>query len=349
MVALKVGDIERFLARPDPGRPVILVYGPDAGLVRERAQALIHGFVDDPRDPFALARLEGEELGGAPARLVEEANTVPLLGGRRAVWVRAGARNIAPSVEALLGSAPPDCRVVIEAGDLKRSSPLRTLCERARNAVALPCYADDEHAIERLIDVEMRDNGLAISREARAVLVPLLGGDRLASRHELRKLALFCRGKGAGGGGKPRVDLADVIAVVSDASALALDDLIDTAFAGRTRELDVELGKAATAAIAPSAILSAALRQVGQLHKARLAVEEGIPVNDAVNGVAPYVHFTRRTALEAALKLWTSSRLARAMRDLADAALAARKQSALAETIAQRALLSLAVAARTKG
>ena len=53
-------------------------------------QRLIKASVDDPNDPFALARLEGEELSAEPSRLVEEAQTIPLFGGRRAVWVKAG-------------------------------------------------------------------------------------------------------------------------------------------------------------------------------------------------------------------------------------------------------------------
>jgi DNA polymerase-3 subunit delta len=40
LVALRGKEIDAFLARPDPGRPIILLYGPDAGLVRERADAL---------------------------------------------------------------------------------------------------------------------------------------------------------------------------------------------------------------------------------------------------------------------------------------------------------------------
>jgi DNA polymerase-3 subunit delta len=362
MVALKGAEIEKFLARPDPARPIVLVFGSDAGLVRERAQALIGACVDDPRDPFQLARLDGDDLSGAPMRLVDEANTIPLFGGRRAVWVRAGARNLAPAVEALVNAASPDCRVVIEAGELRRNAPLRVVCERAKNAVALPCYPDAERDILRLIDEEMRENGLSISPDARAALVPLLGGDRLASRQELRKLALFAGGKNAsdkiasgeksGGkaGAKARVELADVIAVVSDASMLALDELIDAAFAGRTGELETQLGKARTAATTPSTIVSAALRQVAQLHKARLAMEEqGASLSEAAGGIAPFVHFNRKDTIEAALRAWTSSRLARAMTQLADAALEARRQpAAMAAVVAQRALLALAVNARRK-
>src|ERR1700681_3136065 len=143
MVALKAADVDRFVARPDPGKPIVLVFGPDAGLVRERADALIRSAVDDVRDPFALALLEGDTLADAPERLVEEAHTIPLFGGRRAILVNAGARDFTAAEERLL-AAPPggDCRIVIEAGVLKRNAPLLTLCERPPIAAALPCYAD---------------------------------------------------------------------------------------------------------------------------------------------------------------------------------------------------------------
>src|SRR5262249_49590476 len=132
MVALKQFEVDKFVARPDPARPVALVFGPDSGLVRERVDALVRACVDDPSDPFQLARLEGDDLAGEPARLIEEANTVPLFGGRRAVWVKAGGRNIAPAVEAVLASSPPSCRIVIEAGGGRSTAPLRAPFGRAR-------------------------------------------------------------------------------------------------------------------------------------------------------------------------------------------------------------------------
>src|ERR1700716_2338393 len=149
MVALKASEIEKFLARPDLARPIVLVFGPDAGLVRERAEALVRASIDDAKDPFQPPRRDGDDLASEPTRLVEEANTIPLFGERRAVWVKAGSRNFAPAVEALVAAASPDCRVVIEAGDLKRNAPLRMVCERAACAVALPCYADAEREIQR--------------------------------------------------------------------------------------------------------------------------------------------------------------------------------------------------------
>ena len=339
MVALKTSDIDSFVARPN--RPVILVFGPDAGLVRERVEALIKSAVDDPNDPFSLVRLDGDELAGDPMRLVDEANTIPLFGGKRAVWVKATARNIVPAIETLLAAAPPDCRVVIEAGDLRKNAPLRNVVERAKARAVLPCYADGERDIARLIDDEMRTAGLTIAPDARAMLLPLLGGDRQASRSELRKITLYAHGQ-------QQVTLGDVLAVVADASALALDGVIDAVFAGRTGEAETQYAKAQGAGTTPSSILSAALRQLAQLHKLRLAVDEGTSPMSAVEGARPPLHFRRKALVEAALKVWTAPRLLRVMAQLADAVLETRRQPALAGAITQRTLLSIAVNARRR-
>jgi DNA polymerase III subunit delta len=318
---------------------VVLVYGEDAGLVRERVEALIAKSVDDPKDPFQLARLEGDDLASDPARLVEEASTIPLFGGRRAVWVKVGARNMAPALEQLIAAGDLECRVVLEAGELRRNAPVRVICERARNAAALPCYADAERDLIRLIDQEMRASGLTMSPEARAALVPLLGGDRLASRHEIRKLALFARGKA-------RVELEDIAAVISDASMLEIDGLIDAAFAGERGDLETQFAKARTAGMAASTIMSAAQRQLSALHKARLAMEQGASLGEATGMVQPFLHFSRKASVEASLKSWTATRLEAAMARLAEAALAARKQGSLAMEIVERALLEIAAKAK---
>jgi DNA polymerase-3 subunit delta len=227
--------------------------------------------------------------------------------------------------------------VVIEAGDLRRNAPLRTLCERAKNAAALPCYPDSERDLARLIDTEMRAAGLALAPEARALLVPLLGGDRAASRNEIRKLVLYARDAG-------QIGVDDVAAVVSDASALALDDLVDTAFAGRPAELEAQLAKARAAGSAVGSMFFAAQRQLAQLHKWRTAIEQGGYFS--LDSVQPPLHFRRKSLVEAALKQWSAARLTAAMAELAEAVLASRRTPALADTIAERALLSITVKAR---
>jgi DNA polymerase-3 subunit delta len=338
MVALKGQEIDRFVARPDPARPVVLVFGPDAGLVSERVNALVKASVDDPDDPFSLVRLDGEDVAANPGRLVEEAQTIPLFGGRRAVWVKAGTRNIASAVEELLMLPAGECRIVIEAGDLRRTSPLRALVERAKNAAALICYPDNDRDLEKLIDTEMRSAGLALADDARTMLVPLLGGDRAASRNELRKLTLYARGQGT-------VGVEDVAAIVSDASGLGTDDLIDAALAGRPAELETLLAKARLEGTSVGSILFAAQRHVAQMHKWRAALDDGALSMDRL---LPPPNFKRKLRVETALRQWSAARLEAVMGELAAAVLVSRKMSNLDEAVAGRVLLSIAARARRR-
>jgi DNA polymerase III subunit delta len=342
VVALRGKEIDAFLTRPDPSRPIILLYGPDAGLVRERADALLSSAVDDPNDPFSMVRLDGDELSAEPSRLVDEALTVPLFGGRRAIRVRAGSRSFASGVDTLAETSLKDCRIVIEAGDLRPESPLRKACERAKTAVAIGCYPDGERDLAKLIDDELRLANLRMAGDARAALMALLGGDRQASRNELRKLTLFAHGEG-------EVTLDHVMAVVADASEMKLDPIVDGAFAGRPDLVESEFAKAMVAGTYPGVIISAAQRQAAWLHKSALAVAEGTPVSTLLDSGFPRLHFSRKPMAEAALRNFSAAKLTAIIEQLATAALDMRKQTSLAAAIAQRTLLSIAANARRRG
>src|ERR1700761_1703895 len=342
MVALRGRDIDAFLARPDPARPIILLYGPDAGLVRERADALLKSAVDDPNDPFSMVKLDGDELSAEPSRLVDEALTVPLFGGRRAIRVRAGARRFESAIDTLAEMGVKDCRIVIEAGELRAENPLRKACEKAKNAVAIGCYPDGERDLAKLIDDELKLAALRIAPDARAALMTLLGGDRQASRNELKKLTLFAHGEG-------EVTLDHVMTVVSDASDLKLDPIVDGAFAGRPEMVESEFAKAMVAGTYPGVIIMAAQRHAAWLHKSALTVADGTPASSVLESGFPRLHFSRKPMAEIALRNFSVERLAGVIEQLGTAAFDMRKQTMLSSVIAQRALLSIAVNAKRRG
>ncbi|HXY90691.1 MAG TPA: DNA polymerase III subunit delta [Xanthobacteraceae bacterium] len=334
MVALRAGEIDAFLARPDPRRPVVLIYGPDAGLVSERAAALLAASAGDNGDPFAVVPLEGDAIASDPGLLQDEVRTFGLFGARRTVRIRAGGRNFAPALEALLAD-PPTALVVIEAGELRPTSPLRALCEKSPAAAVIPCYADGERDLVRLVERRLKESGLTIESEARDELMGLLGADRLASRAELDKLALYAEGKG-------RVRLDDVRAVIADASALALDDVVDAAAAGDRETALAALGKARAAGVSAAAVLSAAIRHVLQLHRLRLAVDRGARPAEIIKDARPKIFFRRKPAFERALSRLDTAACEAAIVSLSLASLEARRNFQLADAVAERALLNLA-------
>ncbi|HET6377415.1 MAG TPA: DNA polymerase III subunit delta [Methylocella sp.] len=339
MAAVKSHEASRFIASPPPGVFLYLLYGTDAGLVSERARKILSRATCGASGPFNLVRISGDELAEDPARLAEEANTVPLFGTRRAIAVTAQSKSFAAAIEPLLKAPPRDCTIVIEAGSLKKDAPLRSLCERAQGAAAIPCYPDSPQDIARLIDAEAAAEGLTVAPAAKAFLVSQLGEDRLATRSELEKLFLFAHG------GK-EITLEHVRAVCSNASGLIASDAVNAAFAGDYAGLDAALRHLFAGAGDYHAVLAAALRHALDLHRARLETAVG---QGSSRGAPAFIAFKQRDAFESHLRGWTRPGLEQATGVLAATAAATRSEPKLGRSLTERALWEVARLARSKG
>jgi DNA polymerase-3 subunit delta len=337
LAAVKAGDVDRAVRSRGPEIDVLLFYGPDAGRVAERARLAAEAAIDNPADPFQLIRMDGDAIADNPNRLVEEATTFGMFGGRRAIWVRPTSRNITAAVAACLDVKLVDTLVVVEAGDLK-TSPLRTLCERSPRALALPSYADEAKDIAAVVTETLRSHNLSISEEARQLLMQSLGGDRLATRSELNKLALYAYGKG-------EVTVEDVEAAVSDVSALALDAAIDAAFGGNLALLDEGLTHLMAHGTNAAQILAIALRHAMQLLAAVTALSKG-EGHDQVLRSWRGLHFRRKDAVGRQLRTWTSTALMDVVDKLQNSVLETRRAPNLAPTLVSRVLFGISETAR---
>ncbi len=343
MVALKPAEIEGFCARPPERTSLVLVYGPDDGLVNERARKIVQTATKGVDDPFSLVRLSGSDLASDPVRLIDEALTVSMFGSRRVVWVRdPDLKSFMAAIDPLLDHPDPKCLVVVEAGDLKKTAALRKRFEDHRTAVAIPCYADSIEDLLRLIDAECKSAGIAITPDAREVLETLLGGDRLASRGEIHKLLLYARGQS-------EISAADVIAVVGDASALVMDDLVNAVASGDIALTDRVEAKLAAAGTHVSVAVGALIRHFHSLQRLRLDVDAGAAPAEVVDRIRPAVFFRRKPLMVRQLTIWPIARIDRALAILDDALLQSRLKPLLAGPIVVDAFLQIARAARAAG
>lgn len=341
MAQKKAHEVDAFVARPDRVYRVVLVYGPDKGLVSERAAAIAKAFDFPVDDPFAVVRIDGAEAEADPGRLIDEARTVPLFGGERLIWVRgaSGGKGLSEAVKHLAAEPPADARILVEAGDLKKGAALRSAAEGAAGAMALPCYSDDARGVDAVIDATLGKEGLGITLEARQALKDSLGGDRLATRAELEKLCLYARGQ-------ERISIEDVRNAIGDVSGLSTDEIVDAVIVGRLKEFERIFDRHVRSGAPGFLVLSAMTRQLQGLQLMRQGIEaEGKTAAAAVAGARPPVFFSRRRTVEDALGRWSLAAISRALERLQNALLESRRKPQLAVAIVRQALIGLAIEA----
>ncbi|MBV9653442.1 MAG: DNA polymerase III subunit delta [Acetobacteraceae bacterium] len=309
---------------------VVLLHGEDAGLIRERADTLIRSVAGSVTDPFRVA-----DLGpGAGERMAEEAASLSLTGGRRAVRVRDATDALTEPVRSVLAGGG-EALIVLEAATLTARSRLRALVEGAPNAAAIACYPEEGQTLEATIGTALGEAGVSAAPEALSWLATQLGGDRAGIRREVEKLALY-----AGPGGAVDVQAARLLA--PDQAALSLEDALFAAFAGDApaalRAFEGALADGAT----PVGVLRAALLHVQRLHRIRLAMPRGGREADAVRAARPPVFFRRVPAMVAALERWPAAALAALLGRLLAAEYACKQSAAPAEAICRALLLDVA-------
>ena len=328
-----------FLQRPGPENRAVLLYGPDAGLVRERADNLARAVCADLADPFRVADLNGAALAADPARLADEAAQLSLVGGRRVVRVRAAADALGRLFAGFLAEAPGEALVVVEAGELSGSSGLRRAFEASPHAAAIACYPDAPRDRAAVIRETLSAHRVSASPDAAQYLVDHLGEDRLATRSELEKLALY-----AGDGG--RVELEDAVASVGDGAALELDDAVMAAAEGETARLDRVLGRVFQQGESPVSVVRAMLRHLHRLHGLAARVAAGASAHEVVRAARPPIFFKHQDGIRRQLAQWREPALRAALTRLAEAEICMKTTGLPAETLCREAASAVAQAVR---
>ena len=335
---VKASAAERFIGHLPSGLVAALVFGPDQGLVRERAAAVAKSVIADLNDPFRVAELDESILEADPARLWDEAAALSMTGGRRVVRVRSANNGLAGTFERFLSAPPGDALIVVEAGDLAKSGALRRVFEAAGNAAAIPCYPDDGRALEDLVRSQLKSRGLLIEEDALHYAVSRLGSDRGVTRSELEKLALFAMGEKS-------VSEAHVAAIMGDESELRMDEALDAAGEGDFSRLDKRLAQLWAAGTQPVAVLRQAMGHFQRLMALRAEADEGGNLAAAIKKLRPPVHFSRERSVQAQASRWSPPQLEAALDLLYEGEALVKTTAVPAEAACGRALLSVAALA----
>jgi DNA polymerase-3 subunit delta len=339
-------QLDDFLRASKPAKHLILFYGPDQGLVHERAKLLAGKCVPDIKDPFSVSEFTGAQIKADSACLMDAALALSLTGDDRVIWIQDATDALTETLKSVETEYKKIWPVIAEAGELTPRSSLRKFFETSKNAVAIACYADEGRGLERVIVETLKNEGLRPDPEALAVLGAVLGGDRLIIRGELEKLALYVKGKNEAASG---ISADDVLACVGDSADAPLDNLVYAVANGDQTAIDTALAKAFSEGLNPVVIIRAIQRHFQRLHLVKGQAEQGGSLDAALSALRPPVFFKWKDTFQRQARGWSLELINRAL----DLALHCEEQCKTpgmpAEVLCNRTLMRIAEGARRKG
>ena len=305
-------QVEKALKTGGTQHRFFLLHGPDdsgsRGLLKLIAVAL--GAEAERID------LSGADLRGDPARLADEAASIPLFGGARYIVVEGAGDESVAAVEALLEAPQAGNPVLLIAGGLRPTSRLLKLALGEASALAFASYVPEGGDADRLVLDLGRQRGLSMRPEVARRIADAAGGNRAVIESELDKFALYLDASPE----RPRPleqDGVDLLGAASEGGDLSR--LVDAVVGGDAQLLDAELLRLSGEGIEGIVLVRAVLRRMLLLARLRGEVERGNSVDAVMTSQGKSLFWKEKPVVAQQLGRWRSDVLARAAGRLLDA------------------------------
>lgn len=333
-------DIERFLSMPPQELCSCLIYGEDAGQVRELAKKLAETVVDDLNDPFRVTTLDVSNLTADPSRLSDEQAAMPFGGGRRLIRLRGITGDHARLISETIQEPSGDGLIIAEAGPLRRDSAMVKMFEASKTGAAIPCYADEGRSLAVLLDQTLKQENISLTPDARSYVINRLGADRAATRSEIEKLLLYVGKNG-------KLDLEDAVDAIGDAGSTSVDDLVYATATGDITSSHRALDRLTAANTQPITVIRS---MIGHLTKLRAVVAkaETSGLEPALASIRPPIFFKRKTAFQEQARIWSRQRLSLAIDRMLRAEIEVKQTGSDAYLALWKACYDVAQAATTQ-
>ncbi|MCQ0969447.1 DNA polymerase III subunit delta (plasmid) [Paracoccus sp. TK19116] len=337
---LKGGEIARYLARPDPTRPALLIFGQDpmrVSLKRAEAVAALTG--PGAEEEMRLTRIAGAGVKKDPAQVIDAVKEVGFFPGPRVVLIEDTPDSASDAIAAALDDwQPGDAVMVVTAGSLGKGSTLRKLIEGRKETVAAPIYDDppgEEEVARWLKEAGVAEIPNDAMRDLMALARALDPGDL---RQTIEKIGLYKHGD-------PTALTPEEIALMAPATIEAdVDELIHTVAEGRAQDFAPLMRRVEGQGVAPVTLCIAALRHFRALHAA--ASDPKGPIAGLMRQRPP-VFGPRRDRMAKQAQAWGTRVLEDAVHDLIETDLTLRSSSRAPQmALLERVLIRLAMMPR---
>lgn len=304
---LSAREIDGFIRAPGKSAAA-LIYGTDAGQVRQRAASLSESWLGKNPDPMAKLELTVEQLKEDPARLADDLAAMSLMCPRRVVLVREAEDAILPAIEEAIQRRSPDNYLILYVTEsLPATSKLRLWAERAGDVGAVPCYKDEGSGLEQFIRDALRGYGLKADTETLRLLAHQLSGDRQIILNELEKLSLYV------GDEAEAVTLEDVLATVGENNDRSFDELNVAVAAGDMVNLCRLSDRLQMEGNHGLLLVRSLMRYFQRLETLALKREAGMSIDAAIEILRPPVFFKAKPQLKAHAQRWNAQACATAL------------------------------------
>ena len=330
---LRNKQADDFIKNPSDDIQGILLYGQDSGLINHRTKALVSHYIPNKNDPFLLSTINSSQLNDDPGLLADELDTFALTNDKRVILLDLSSDLKKEQVDCIIESQSQSI-LIINAGELKTSSPSRKAFESDKNFIVIPCYNSSNIDIMALLNNKLIDRDLTMHKDAKDLIVASLGNDYGNTTSEIEKILNHHQSG-------DEISKSEVESIIVSSSNIIVTDLVDTVFEKKTESIS-RLYHSVLDEFNPAQIHIITLNHVIKLMELLTEKDDlNIPNKQVIENTKPPIFFKRHPSLQRQLNTWNRGTLGDIIEILSVTTIDTRKNSDLSVELTERCLLKI--------
>ncbi|MFN7039452.1 MAG: DNA polymerase III subunit delta [Alphaproteobacteria bacterium] len=326
-------NVDRFLSAPPNNIKSILIYGPDNGLASERVQSLTRKLGGKLDDPFNIFELNYDKVKDHPYYLKELIYSISLTGQRKIIKIISVSSNINPELCEILSNIKTQNIVIMIAGELPPSSSVRKFFETNINSASIACYTEENQALRSFISNYLKKHNFTYENGVIEQLEELISGDRFIIKNELDKLMTYV-------GDRKNIQLSDIENCNINLINASMEEFCQYLICRDVKSINI-FTYLLEENISPISIIRNIVRYIIRLYQAKLEMEKGKTIKDAISTLSPALFFKQVPIFTKALNIWSVKELINLLENLTQLEIACKKTGTPVKLICERLLINL--------
>lgn len=286
-------QILKILSSNTPYRK-FLIFGPEQSAVESSSKRM--AYVLQKKLNLSVRELNYSDVKNSLSDIVDLLNTKSLFGEEALVFLTSVSGVLPKELIEICRQGIKYGYLIVSAGDLGKTSPLRKYAEESSDMAAVACYKLDEKAVYHVIDHKFKELGITAGNEIIYFIMEMVPYDRSIIEIELEKIALYK-------GDDKKLTPEDIVACLAYSGEASIDNLINSIVSKNLHKKAAQMNNILHSDMNFMLIIRSLLNFFNKLLQVHnISYQKGISLQGAVQTLKPPLFFKARDNMLLACK-----------------------------------------------
>jgi len=304
---------------------LFLLYGENFGLKKDIKELIKTGLREKNNNIEILSTYEKEILDN-DENFYNLVYSGSLFSNTKIITIYDATDKIINKISNVYDKYPENVFLIIFSEILEKKSKLRNFFETEEKTVCIPCYLDNERDLEIIAQLELKKNGISISRESMNLLIEKSNADRSNLRNEIEKIKSYSLNK-------KKLEFDEIKSLINFSGDYKSDNLVNECLCGNILQYKKIISELYSNAVNQMLLLRILSNKIQRLLKIKEQETQSNNLDNLINASKPAIFWKEKPFVKKQLTIWNLNDLKKIIYEINDTELLCKKNPQISKFI----------------